>query len=193
MPSPLPSRVSHAGWRLVSPPSVTSSLPASQCLVELNAALDGRKPVMMLIGAAGTDGRFVPEKGMGDNLIFSIDVQQAEASVPADLERELKKIKASEGGCGAIDRLAIGSISGAIYAMDQRAVLAAVAGDMAPLAALQGAKELGEAMRGAAAAGFLEPLRALLSRTCPWRAPIVTGALPCCSRARVVTISAPGQ
>ena len=119
---------------------------------------------MMLIGAAGTDGSFVPEGGMGNNLVFSIDVQQAEASVPADLERELKKIKASEGGCGAIDRLAIGSISGALYAMDQRAVLAAVAGDMAPLTALQDAKALGEAMRGAAAAGFLEPLRALLSR-----------------------------
>ena len=152
---------------------------------------------MMLIGAAGTDGRFVPENGMGNNLIFSIDVQQAEASVPADLERELKKIKASEGGCGAIDRLAIGSISGAIYAMDQRAVLAAAAGDMAPLAALQGAKELGEAMRGAVAAGFLEPLRALLSRnvsvestTGDGRTPLL---LPCCSRARVVTICASGQ
>ena len=83
----------------------------------------------MLIGAAGTDGSFVPEGGMGNSLVFSIDVQQAEASVPADLERELEKIKASEGGCGAIDRLAIGSITGAVYAMDQRAVLAAVAGD----------------------------------------------------------------
>ena len=71
------------------------------------------------------------------NLAFSIDVQQAEASVPADLERELKKIKASKGGCGALDRLAIGSISGAKYAMHQGALLKAVSGDAAPLAALQ--------------------------------------------------------
>ena len=58
----------------------------SQCLVELSAALEGRKPVVMLIGAADADGRFVPESGMGNNLILSIDVQQAEASVPADRE-----------------------------------------------------------------------------------------------------------
>ena len=42
-----------------------------------------------------------------------------QASVPADREREIKKIKASEGGFGALNRLAIGAISGALYAMDQ--------------------------------------------------------------------------
>ena len=31
-----------------------------QCLVELSAALKGSKPVMMLIGAADKNGRFVP-------------------------------------------------------------------------------------------------------------------------------------
>ena len=88
----------------------------------------------------------------------------AEASVPADKERILKEIEASDGGYGALNRMGIGAISGALYAMHQRALLKAVAGDAAPLAALQSTEELGEAMRGAAAAGFLEPLRALLAR-----------------------------
>jgi hypothetical protein len=135
-----------------------------QCLVELGAALEGRKPVVMLIGAAGADGSFVSEGGMGNNLVASMDVRLAEASVPADKERILKEIEASEGGYGALNRMGIGSISGALYAMDQRALLKAVAGDAAPLAALQSTKELDEAMRGAAAAGFLEPLLALLAR-----------------------------
>ena len=88
----------------------------------------------------------------------------AEASVPADKKRILQEIEASEGGYGALNRMGIGSISGAIYAMHQGALLKAVAGDTAPLAALQSTKELDEAMRGAAAAGFLEPLHALLAR-----------------------------
>ena len=49
----------------------------------------------MLIGAAGDDGRFVPNTGMINNLSFSIDVRQAEASVPADKERILAEIEAS--------------------------------------------------------------------------------------------------
>ena len=134
------------------------------CLVELNAALGGRKPVVMLIGAAGDDGCFVPERGMLNNLADSIDVEQAEASVPADRERELKKIEASDGGFGAINRLAIGALGGAFYAMDERAVLAAVAGDAAPLAALQEKEALGGALCGAAAGGFIAPLRALMER-----------------------------
>ena len=134
------------------------------CLVELNAALGGRKPVVMLIGAAGDDGCFVPERGMLNNLADSIDVEQAEASVPADRERELKKIEASDGGFGAINRLAIGALGGAFYAMDERAVLAAVAGDAAPLAALQEKEALGRALCGAAAGGFVAPLRALMER-----------------------------
>ena len=58
-------------------------------------------------------------------------------------------------------------MTGAIYAMDQRAVLAAVGGDESQLAALRSEEALGEATRGAAAAGFLEPLRALLARGAP--------------------------
>ena len=113
-----------------------------QCLVELGAALKGRKPVVMLIGAAGADGAFVSESGMANNLASSIDVRLAEASVPADKKRILKEIEASEGGYGALNRMGIGSISGALYAMDQRALLKAVAGDAAPLAALQSTEEL---------------------------------------------------
>ena len=149
-----------------------------QCLVELGAALKGRKPVVMLIGAAGADGSFVSQKGMVNNLCFSMDVQQAEASVPADKERILKEIEASEGGYGALNRMGIGAISGAVYAMDQRALLKAVAGDTAPLAALQSTKELDEAMRGAAAAGFLEPLRALLARKVPVESATRNGCTP---------------
>ena len=59
----------------------------------------------MLIGGAGPNGSFVPNSIMIDNLAFSIDVQQAEASDPADRERILEQIAAREGGPGAIDRL----------------------------------------------------------------------------------------
>ena len=132
----------------------------------------------MLIGAAGDDGRFVPNKGMVNNLAWSIDVRQADASVPADKERILAEIEANEGGFGAIDRLAIGAISGAAHAMDQPAVLAAVGGDESPLAALQSEEALGEATRGAAAAGFLEPLRALLARGAPVESATSGGRTP---------------
>ena len=73
----------------------------------------------MLIGAAGDNGRFVPNKGMVNNLVFSIDVRQAEASVPADKERILAEIEASEGGFGAVDRLAIGAATGAEFHWDR--------------------------------------------------------------------------
>ena len=74
--------------------------------------------------AAGDDG-FVPETGMVNNLAFSIDVSQAEASVPADRERILTRIR--EGvGYGAIDRLAIGAIGCAFFAVKERAVARAV-------------------------------------------------------------------
>ena len=132
----------------------------------------------MLIGAAGADGSFVSDWGMGNNLAFSIDVRLAEASVPADKERILKEIEDSDGGYGALNRMADGAISGALYAMDQRALLKAVAGDAAPFAALQSTKELDEAMRGAAAAGFLEPLRALLARKVPVESATGDGRTP---------------
>ena len=38
----------------------------------------------MLIGAAGEEGRFVPNKARLNNLGFSIDVRQASASVEAE-------------------------------------------------------------------------------------------------------------
>ena len=49
------------------------------CLGELGAALEGCKPVVMLIGAAAPDGSFAPAEGgaMTNNLARSIDIQQA--------------------------------------------------------------------------------------------------------------------
>ena len=56
-------------------------LPFVRCLVELSAALRFRKTVVMLIGDSDGTGRFVPNRDMLGNLLLSIDVQQAHASV----------------------------------------------------------------------------------------------------------------
>ena len=49
------------------------------CLVELTTALRTSKPVIMLVGKADdATGGFVPEEGMLRNLLYSLDVAQAE-------------------------------------------------------------------------------------------------------------------
>ena len=58
-----------------------------------SAALRFRKTVVMLIGDSDKKGRFVPNEEMIDNLMFSIDVRQASASVEADRVRILQTIE----------------------------------------------------------------------------------------------------
>ena len=130
------------------------------CLAELASALEAKKPVVMLVGAAapGDALRFVPNKGMLEKLHTVVDVAQAAATVEADRTRILAEIDV-----GAVNTLASGATMGAFHCMEQREVLQAAAGNGSPLAALRG-RELEAALRAAAAGGLMEPLRALLAR-----------------------------
>jgi hypothetical protein len=58
------------------------------CLVELTEALRRQKAVVMLIGRARANGRFRADISMVSNLAQLVDVSNATATVPADLERE---------------------------------------------------------------------------------------------------------
>ena len=93
---------------------------------------------------------------MINNLMHSIDVRQAHASVNADRVRILKMIE-GDVGLDALNKQAIGALTGALRgAMDQRAVLAAALGDTGALDALQGDEELGEALVASAGGGLMD-------------------------------------
>ena len=78
--------------------------------------------------------------------------------------RILKEV--DEGvGADALNTLARGAVNGAGYCMKQREVLSSAIGNDAPLAALQEPEALAEALRAAAAAGLMAPLKALLGRS----------------------------
>ena len=78
--------------------------------------------------------------------------------------RILKEV--DEGvGADALNTLARGAVNGAMDCMEQREVLSSAMGNGAPLAALQEPEALGEALRSAAAAGLMAPLKALLGRS----------------------------
>ena len=78
--------------------------------------------------------------------------------------RILKEV--DEGvGADALNTLARGAVGGAGACMEQREVLSSAMGNGAPLAALQEPEALVEALRSAAAAGLMAPLKALLGRS----------------------------
>ena len=78
--------------------------------------------------------------------------------------RILKEV--SEGvGADALNTLARGAVSGANMCMEEREVLSSAMGNDAPLAALQAPEALVRALRAAAAAGLMAPLKALLGRS----------------------------
>ena len=78
--------------------------------------------------------------------------------------RILKEV--NEGvGADALNTLARGAVLGAMNCMKQREVLSSAMGNDAPLAALQEPEALVEALRSAAAAGLMAPLKALLGRS----------------------------
>ena len=84
-----------------------------RCLVELVAALEQNKAVVMLVGRALADGRFKTNHAMLQALFRLVDVRHASATVPADLEREMAKIEATVG-VERVNTLARGAIEGAM-------------------------------------------------------------------------------
>ena len=63
----------------------------------------------------------------------------------------------------AVDAACIGALVGAARCLGARAVLAAALGNAAPLAALAAGEEREEALRRAAAGGFTDVVRTLMS------------------------------
>ena len=126
---------------------------------------------------------------MLENLFFVMDIRQAAASREEDRVRprrprrppsaaprashcvpaapQVRILKEVDEGVGAdaLNTLARGAVNGALACMEQREVLSSAMGNGAPLAALQEPKALGEALRAAAAAGLMAPLKALLGRS----------------------------
>ena len=86
-----------------------------RCLVELVAALEHRKAVVMLVGRALEDGAFKSNHSMVQSLFHLVDVRHAAATVPEDLEREMAKIK-STVGVDRVNTLARGALEGAMQA-----------------------------------------------------------------------------
>ena len=158
------------------------------CLVEMAAALQAAKPIVLLVGAAasGEELRFEPNKAMLVNLFFVMDIRQAAASREEDRVRprrpsppalrraphgapaasQVRILKEVDEGVGAdaLNTLAKGAVTGALACMEEREVLASAMGNDAPLAALEEREALGSALRAAAAAGLMAPLKALLGR-----------------------------
>ena len=94
------------------------------------------------------------------NLFQLVDVAHATATVPADLEREMARIKDTVG-IGQVNSLARGALNGARQKID-REILAAVCGAGPGLASSLPVDRREEALRMAAAGGFLAVARELL-------------------------------
>ena len=143
-------------WREVQkiPPEVKqlSAFFRVWCLVEMAAALNAKKTVVLLVGAAaqGDEIRFEPNKEMLGKLWIMMNIEQAEASVPEDKERILGDIRRGVG-VSAVNTLARGAVTGAMHSVTEKEVLQAALGNARPLAALKGRKRLSRALLAAAA------------------------------------------
>jgi hypothetical protein len=139
------------------------------CLVELAAALAAALPVVMLVGAADSQGKFEPNADMLENMYHLVDINLAEATVASDVERIFEEIMPKVLGASSrsecvtrINALAKGAVNGAQEIMWCREVVQAAAGNMGALRALS-QKDAHQALRAAASAGLLSPMRELIS------------------------------
>lgn len=146
------------------------------CLVELGAALASGIPVVMLVGGASWSSddeifTFVPNTAMLDNLLQIVNVQEAEATMPADKHKIMNGVlpnmdfsEAVGAHCPpdkALNTLANGAIKGSRHIMSERELLQACFGHTANLLEL-GAPGRLRAVHAAAAAGLSCPLLCLL-------------------------------
>ena len=90
------------------------------CLVELAAALAAALPVVMLVGAADTQGKFEPNDGMLENMYHLVDIDLAEATVASDVDKIFDEIMPQVLGASSrsecvtrINALAKGAVNGA--------------------------------------------------------------------------------
>ena len=135
------------------------------CVVELAAALQFSKPVVMLVGAADDHGQFVADNRMLTQLSLLIDVSKARASHEADRVRILNEVRTSPG-FEPINQMCAAAAGCAGTCMKLPAVLRAALGNMGALAGLS-EEERGDAMVAAAGGGYHEVVMAMLQAGTP--------------------------
>ena len=163
------------------------------CLLELAAAAACSATVMMLVGSADEDFAFVPNDETLDDLYHLIDVRNADATFESDKALIFDTLLPQTMGLdpatsiARVNRLGRGAINGAeILLLEQtyvgevmrpderraasRAVMQAAIGNFDPLSNLT-KQGKAHALTGAAAAGFLEPLKYLLDAGAPIEQP----------------------
>ena len=93
------------------------------CIVELAAAVDQRKPVVVKGGRAlliETSTYAYDTAGMRDvldNLTHMVDCEQSECYVADDKTRELATIRSMDGGTQRVDDVVIGVLEGAVHSV----------------------------------------------------------------------------
>eukprot|EP01052_Picozoa_sp_SAG31_P011629 SAG31_NODE_662_length_13028_cov_3.364529_5_plen_313_part_00 len=146
--------------------------------VELKAAMDFAKPVIMCCGSAKLNPQtgcheFVDDEYSLQNLEWMVDVEQAQASDPVDRERIIGQINATCGAQALNDNVSA-SISGSNaasfeagqYPQVAAAIQAALCGEPEQLEEIPD-EALAAAVRVAASMDAVEPLRCFLKRGAP--------------------------
>ena len=92
------------------------------CVVELHAALEFGKPVVIRAGKAVRDGDVVTYNTDGaaqmlNNLSFMIEVESAECAVRDDYEREIKEVQEGEG-VETVNKRVAGAVIGGVVSAD---------------------------------------------------------------------------
>jgi ankyrin repeat protein len=144
------------------------------CLAEVNAAMKHKKPLVVKAGSAARSApggavvvRFLPDAAMLRIMQKLIDVESADANVPADKAMIMDMIRQEPGGTAAMDlqivaalRIAhkLAQLSPAVAA----AIDAFLCGEPAQLGLLN-ASEKAEALRGSAVAGQVAAVQVLLA------------------------------
>eukprot|EP00940_MAST-03C_sp_MAST-3C-sp2_P001488 g1488.t1 len=153
------------------------------CLVEIQAARLSEERVVVVVkggNAVKTDRRnareglengstrrshiFKSDVAMLKNMSRLIDVRNAEATLPEDIEREMRHVRESPGGVDALNQMIARVVLGAVACAQFPSLQSAACGDECGLVALRGfdrtKKEL--AFRSCAYAGYLAIVRLLL-------------------------------
>eukprot|EP01052_Picozoa_sp_SAG31_P025783 SAG31_NODE_2283_length_6016_cov_17.773872_2_plen_374_part_00 len=154
--------------------------------VELKAAMDFDKPVIMCCGSAKLNPQtgcyeFVDDHDSLERLEWMVDVEQAQASDPVDRERIIGQINATCGAQALNDNVSA-SISGSVAASAEvlvypkvvAAIQVALCGEPEQLEEIPG-EALVAAVRVAASMNAVEPLRYFLSRGAPVDVPDSAG------------------
>ena len=123
----LPTRSDHEAF-LASPEAAEAKKRIAffrlWCIVELAAAVDQRKPVVVKGGRAlydpETSTYAYDTAGMRDvldNLTHMVDCEQSECYVADDKTRELATIRSMDGGTRRVDDVVIGVLEGAVHSV----------------------------------------------------------------------------